>query len=446
MDWRDLLDLADRRGWLHHVRSEVDPYLEMARVINALNEELVLFEHPLGSRFMVSAGACSQRCYLAAGMELEEADLPQALHQALANPSAPTVVSKAACQEEAIEGADLMALPILTHYANDGGAYITSAVGVVNDPELGPNLSFHRLMRVDARRGTIRLVENRGMHTAWLKSSERVPVALCIGAPIQVQVAASISPSPGIDEMTIANTLSQTEVVRALGSDLLVPASSEFIIEGCLARELADEGPFVDLTRTRDIVRQQPWFVVERITHRKDAIFQALLPGGSEHRLLMGMPREPTIYAAVNQVCKCLAVSITPGGGHWLHAVVQINKQHPDDGLRAIEAAFKGHSSLKHVVVVDRDVDPNDSEAVEWSIATRFQASKDLLVLHDQPSSSLDPSATYVPGAKTRTSKMGLDATIPWEGEDGPAHPADFETMHYEPIDLARFLEPGSCN
>jgi len=68
MDWRDLLDLADRRGWLHHVRSEVDPYLEMARVINALNEELVLFEHPLGSRFMVSAGACSQRCYLAAGM------------------------------------------------------------------------------------------------------------------------------------------------------------------------------------------------------------------------------------------------------------------------------------------------------------------------------------------------------------------------------------------
>jgi len=93
--------------------------------------------------------------------------------------------------------------------------------------------------------------------------------------------------------------------------------------------------------------------------------------------------------------------------------VVQIDKRNPDDGMRAIEAAFRGHSSLKHVVVVDTDVNLFDMAEVEWAIATRFRADRDLVVLHDQPSSSLDPSATHVAGGKARTGKMGLDATIP---------------------------------
>lgn len=80
----------------------------------------------------------------------------------------------------------------------------------------------------------------------------------------------------------------------------------------------------------------------------------------------------------------------------------------------AIEAAFRGHTSLKHVVIVDRDIDIFDAADVEWAIATRFQASRDLIVLPDQPSSSLDPSARQVPAQKARTTKMGLDATIPW--------------------------------
>jgi UbiD family decarboxylase len=98
----------------------------------------------------------------------------------------------------------------------------------------------------------------------------------------------------------------------------------------------------------------------------------------------------------------------------WLHAVVQLAKRHPDDGRRAIEAAFQGHSSLKHVVVVDQDVNPFDLAEVEWAIATRFQADRDLRVFENQPSSSLDPSASFQPGEKARSAKMGLDATVPW--------------------------------
>jgi UbiD family decarboxylase len=143
----------------------------------------------------------------------------------------------------------------------------------------------------------------------------------------------------------------------------------------------------------------------------------------------MGMPREPTIYAEVNKVAHCLNVHITPGGTSWLHAVVQIAVQTPDDGRRAIDAAFRGHGSLKHVVVVDGDVDIFDTSDVEWAIATRFQADRDLVILTDQPSSSLDPSAHHVPGQKSLTAKMGLDATIPWDAAMGPTDPGAYHRV-----------------
>ncbi len=104
---------------------------------------------------------------------------------------------------------------------------------------------------------------------------------MCIGAPLHVQLAAAMSPTPGVDELTIASALAPTPVVRALGVDLYVPADSEIVLEGRLTKELGDEGPFVDLTCTRDGVRQQPYLVVDRITHRREPLFQALLPGGS---------------------------------------------------------------------------------------------------------------------------------------------------------------------
>jgi UbiD family decarboxylase len=163
-----------------------------------------------------------------------------------------------------------------------------------------------------------------------------------------------------------------------------------------------------------DVVRRQPILRVDAVTHRHDPIFHALLPAGLEHRNLMGMPREPTIYAEVNRVTRCTGVYITPGGCSWLHAVVQIEPQGPEDARRAITAAFRGHGSLKRVTVVDRDVDIYDPLDVEWAIATRVQARRDLYIFPDEPSSSLDPSALQVPGEKARSDKVGVDATIPW--------------------------------
>ena len=229
----------------------------------------------------------------------------------------------------------------------------------------------------------------------------------------------------------MAHALTPTPLARCLGVDLEVPAESEIILEGRITHQLVDEGPFVDLTGTHDLVRRQPIVEIDRITHRANPIYQALLPGGPEHKVLMGMPREPTIFAAVSEVCECRDVLITPGGASWLHAIVQIHKGGPVDGRRAGEAAFRGHTSLKHVVVVDDDVDIHDSEAVEWAIATRFQADRDLLSWSDQPSSSLDPSAKQIPGQKARTAKMGLDATIPWDSSAGPSNAEAFRRVDY---------------
>jgi UbiD family decarboxylase len=296
-------------------------------------------------------------------------------------------------------------------------------VAFVNDPDTGPNASYHRLLRLDDRRLVVRLVEGRGTETAWRKAgSQSLPVAICIGLPLHVLLAASMAPAAGVDEMTIAQALAPTPMVTC-ANGIRVPADAEFVLEGHITPQLHAEGPFVDLTGTYDLVRDQPIVEIDRITRRRDAVYQALLPGRLEHRILMGMPREPTIYAAVNQVARCINAHITPGGTSWLHAVVQIAKQQPDDGRRAIEAAFRGHGSLKHVVVVDEDINIFDASDVEWAVATRFQADRALMLWTDQPSSSLDPSATHVPGQKSRSAKMGLDATIFWDTPDGPRDP-----------------------
>ena len=228
-------------------------------------------------------------------------------------------------------------------------------------------------------------------------------------------VAASLGPSPGVDEFSIANALDKTPFVKCVTKNLEVPAETEFVFEGRLTRDLDREGPFVDLTETRDFERQEPVFIVDHITHRKNAMYQALIPGRLEHKTLMGMPKEPTIYNEVSKVVDCKNVLVTMGGGSWLHGIVQIDKKNSDDPKKAIEAAFNGHKSMKHVIIIEEDVDIYNPNAIEWAIATRFQGNKDLVIKQNQPGSSLDPSAKHEPGKKTLTTKVGVDATIPFD-------------------------------
>jgi len=441
MSFREFLGMLERAGHVTLISEEVDPRLEMAALINQLEEQPVLFHHVKGSSYPVAAGICSRRELIALGLGVPKEQLLFALAGALRNPVPPqtvgTVRSPVPCQEVVEERVDLNTLPVLTHLPSDGGSYVTAGVAIVEDPELGRNMAFHRLMQLDKRHFAIRLVEGRGTYTALQKAGGELDIAICIGNSLAVLLAAAMSPAPGVDELSIANTLAPTTLVKCLTVPLEVPADAEIVLEGRITRHLVDEGPFLDLTGTMDIVRRQPVVEINCITHRHDALYQALLPGGLEHKLLMGLPREPTVYEEVSKVCDCVNVLLTAGGASWLHAVVQIRKHSADDGKLAIEAAFHGHTSLKHVLVVDEDINIYDPDELEWAIATRFQADRDLVVLSDQPSSSLDPSALHVPGQKSRTAKMGLDATIPWRKPSGilrtERERAAFRRVRYQP-------------
>jgi len=172
------------------------------------------------------------------------------------------------------------------------------------------------------------------------------------------------------------------------------------------------EGPFVDVTGAYDVQRRQPIVTVVGALQREDYVYHGLLPSGAEHRLLMGVPHEVLIWEAVSKVVpKVYAVNLSDGGCGWLHAVISVEKQLDGDGKNVLLAAFAAHPSLKHAVVVDGDVDVFDSSSVEWAIATRFQAGKDLMVVGNVRGSTLDSSADQETGS---TTKVGVDATRPF--------------------------------
>jgi UbiD family decarboxylase len=437
MSFREFISQADQNGILVTINRPTSTDLELARVAHALDGQPVLFNNIDGyPRWRVCAGPCSNRRHFAMSLGVRENQLLHKLAEALEAPIPAPLVERGPCQDVVLEDIDLNQLPILLHLPDDAGHYIASNVAIVKDPELGRNMCYHRLLRLDKRRFAARIVEQRGTYEALKKTEGDLPVAICIGVSLATHLAASMSPPPGVDELSIANALSPTPLVKCLTNDLEVPAEAEIVLEGRITRDYVSEGPFMDLTETMDIIRQQPVIEIDLITHRNEPIYHALLPGGLEHKLLMGMPREPTIYAEVNKVVRCTGAAITSGGASWLHAVVQIDKKNQDDGRKAISAAFRGHSSLKHVWVVDTDVDIHDPAAVEWAVATRFQADSDLIIFDNQPGSSLDPSGIHVPGQKSRTAKMGLDCTIPW-GADYEK----FQKEKYGEVDLGEYLD-----
>ncbi|MEM4188229.1 MAG: UbiD family decarboxylase [Candidatus Hadarchaeum sp.] len=407
MDLRGFLKQLDERGLLTRIRRPVDTRYEISTLIRLRNDRPLLFENVKGFSMPVVANLCSTRELVALGLGIKPSEIISKLAWAIDHPKEPNLVDPQGYSEVP---ADLSQFPILLHYPFDGGPYLSSAVVIARDPELGLNASFHRMMVVAKDRVVVRILPRD--FDAFLKRGNK-EFAICVGCSVPVLVAAAVSVELGKSELSIANALGETNLIE-LGGHKVPEAEIVMIAE--MTGEEQEEGPFVDLTEIPDMVRRQPLAKIKRVFVREGAVYQALLPGGLEHKTLMGMPREPTIFREVNSVCECKDVYITPGGCSWLHAVVSIKKKHPDDGRKAIEAAFRGHKSLKHVWVVDDDIDVHNPHEVEWAMATRFQGDRDI-VMKREPGSSLDPSSDM----KTRmTTKMGFDLTVPWgEGQKG---------------------------
>jgi UbiD family decarboxylase len=406
---RKFLSELDATGDLARVTREVSVVHEIAGVAQKFKEHPIEFEKVRESGdYKVAMGICGSRELLARALKVRTDQLLPKVLNSIENPIPFRTVDRAPCQEVIEEDVDLSKIPILTHCERDGGPYVTAGVVVARDKELGYNASYHRLMVIGRNRVAARILPRH--LDEFIRRGNR-DVGISIGNHPAFLFAAAVSCEIGKSELAIANGLKEMDFVKCTTNDALVPAECELVLEGVVTDEFVDEGPFPDITGAYDIVRKQRVIKINRVTHRSNPIYQGILPGGAEHMVLMGMPREATMFREISKVCDCLDVRLTPGGSSWLHAVIKIRKNKEDDGRNALEAAFRGHPSLKHAIVVDEDIDIEDPSALEWALATRVQMSQDLLLKPNEYGSSLDPSADQV---TRKTCKAGLDATIPF--------------------------------
>jgi UbiD family decarboxylase len=393
------------------IKKEVTTEYEIAKLLHGNQDKTVFFERVKGYDFRVVGNVCYSRERLCEALNVSKEEYIPHVLKALENPVDPIIMEEGECQT--IVKKSLDDLPILRHFEKER-RYITSGIVIAKDPKVGRNVSVHRMMVLSNNKLAIRLVERHlyEYHKRAEDQGKALEVAIVIGVHPAIFFASSYSVPLGYDEFRFASSLlgKPLELVKCKTVELEVPRQAEIIIEGrILPRQRAEEGPFVDITGTYDIIRKQPIVEVTCITHRKQAIYHALLPSGREHKIFMGMPQEPKIYDAVKKVANVKNACLTEGGCNWLHGVVSIAKKRDGEGKEAILAALEAHRSMKHVVVVDEDIDIFDPEAVEYAIATRFQADRDMVVIRNVKGSSLDPSASK----DATTTKVGIDATKP---------------------------------
>ena len=304
---------------------------------------------------------------------------------------------------------NLFSIPVMKHFPLDAGRYLTSAV-VFSEYGGVRNASIHRMLVLDENHLAARLVEGRHTHTLLkkaLENGEKLPVAITIGTHPAVTFA-SCTRVPENKELNFAAELMGGSLdVHECQNGVLVP-DAEIVLEGFIGKDMTDEGPFVDITGTYDPVRSAPVIEITGMHVKNDPIYHGILPAGNEHKLLMGMPYEPKIYRMVAGVTTVRDVLLTTGGCGYLHGVVKIRKNTEGDGKNAVMAAFAAHTSLKHVVVVDEDIDIRNMEDVEYAIATRVRGDRDLMVISGVRGSSLDPSRI----GDGLNVKIGVDATM----------------------------------
>jgi len=309
---------------------------------------------------------------------------------------------------EVVSEPDLFNLPILTHFRGDGAPYITSGI-VVSTFGKKTNASVHRMMVLEKDKLAARLVPGRHTHMLLqeaLSQGEKLPVAIVIGVDPVVMIAASTRVPPGM-EFQYASALSGDPVeLMALDNGVSVP-HAEIVFEGYIDAERASEGPFVDITGTRDFPRMEPVIHLTKMMTREVPIYHGLLPSGREHKMLMGLPYEPLIFKAASKVADVRDVLLTEGGCSYLHAAVQIKKRDQSDPKKVIDAAFEAHKSLKHIIVVDDDIDIYNPQDLEYAVATRVRGDEDIVMYPNVRGSTLDPRS--VDGI---TTKVGVDATM----------------------------------
>jgi len=398
------------------VTSPVSTRLEAAQLL-ASQDKPVLFEKVKDyPEARIAGNLCVSRELIAQALGVTTSSLVSRMAEALDKPGAYELASSADFLRNKEESPNVIeVLPLLMYYREKSRLYTSATVVLARDPQTGrQNASFHRMMYLGRNRFAMRIVP-RDLYRFWSINKENgtdTAVAIACGLHPAVCLAAATS-FPDLNELMLARSFHEFRCHRLNGIE--VPAEAEVVMAGrILHDETAEEGPFVDLTGTWDKVRKEPVVEIETLYWRDEFIWQVILPGGREHRLLMGLPQEPRMLRIIrNTTPSVVAVALTEGGCNWLHAVVSIRKRVEGEGKNVGLAALAAHPSLKMVTVVDEDIDVTDPVSVEWAVATRLQPSRGIVIIPEAHGSSIDPSQ-----AKSGlTSKWIVDATIPLDKE-----------------------------
>jgi len=446
--------MTSLRAWLDHlaahdrlavIRPGVALRFELAAIAKHFEgKKATLFPEPGGHRMAVVSGIVANRLWIAEAMGAAPDELIARFEHASLNPIACRTVTTAPVQAVVHDRqVDLGALlPLPTHNELDSGPYITAGLVVTRNPKTGAqNVAILRLqLNGPARLGALILPRQTAHYFAMAEAEgAELPVAVVIGVdPLTLLASQAIAPLDQ-NEFEIAGALhgAPLPVVRCLGSELTVPAEAEIVIEGRLLPGVREpEGPFGEFPQYYGERQDRPVIAVDRVTRREDALFQTINGGGLEHLLLGGIPREATLLAALRRSFPGVrALHLPPGGTCRYHLYVQIRKAYEGEAKNVILGALAAHYDVKHVVVVDDDVNIHDPQEVEWAVATRVQADRDIVVIPGMHGSRLDPSSDNGVGAK-----MGIDATVPLDVD-----PMRFKRIRVpgeESVDAAAVTDP----
>jgi 4-hydroxy-3-polyprenylbenzoate decarboxylase len=406
----------ERCGELRRITERVSPRYELSALLAAADDgPALMFDSVAGASMPVLGGLLGSRRRIAAGVGVLFEQLQERLLDALSSPLEPRDTTAAPCQELVVEDPDLGELPIPWFFEHETGPYVTAGAIVARDPVSGAaNLSIARLKPLGGARAMAGIAPNH--HLAALarraaERGERLPIAVTIGNHPAVLVAACLYLELGADELEVAGGLlgEPVEVARTV-SGLAVPAHCELVLEGRLdPDERVEEGLVSEFHGMYENYGSGSVVTFERLTMRRNPIFQVIEPGRHpEHLLLGGVAIAAGLAAQLRRVVPAVtAVAVPEAGAGRLAAVVALAPgARPGSAQRAMFAVWASVSLIRTVTVVDGDVDPWDHVEVEWARTAFARPDRDLLVVPGGAADRAEPLELH-----GRVAKLGIDAT-----------------------------------
>ena len=406
---RAYLSQLEAHGLLKRIAQRVDPNFEIsAHLCLAGNGPALRFDRVAGSELAVFGNLLCSRERIALGLGVAQNDLQRKLVSAMRAPAPVATTANAPCQEIAIDRPELGALPIPKFFEHETGPYLTAGAIVARDPLSGKgNLSFARVKPLGANRAFIGIAPEHHLALfARRAPSQRLPIALTLGNHPAVMIAAALYLGAGEDELRVASALFDQPLEAALTAHgLTVPAHCEMVLEGEIdATTAVEEGPVSEYHGMYETYGAGMEVHFTRLTRRRDAMLQVIQPGYYPEHVWIGA--EAIAASLAHRLAEQFAlkeVAITTGGAGRLHAVVAVKEGAP---RKVMQAVWDTVRLIKLVTIVDADIDPWDAQQVEWALATRMRAERDLLVVPSALTSRSDPIEQG--GA---VGKLGIDAT-----------------------------------